>query len=151
MNKLFEYIWVLSLAVFLYWFASFFISQAKKDLATAPQQQQDMAMTASQPMASVTPSLGEKLFKSNCASCHKLGTKLIGPALSGVEERWAAAGDYQGISAQDWLRRYIRNWQDPVKAGHPYSTKIINYDPSAMTTFPQLTEADVDSILQYIN
>jgi cytochrome c2 len=30
---------------------------------------------------------GKGLFKSLCASCHKLDKKLVGPALGGVEER----------------------------------------------------------------
>ena len=31
---------------------------------------------------------GKKLFKANCAACHKIDKKLVGPALAGVEERW---------------------------------------------------------------
>lgn len=95
-------------------------------------------------------SLGQRLFKANCASCHKLEAKLIGPPLKGVEQRWIDGGDYNSISGRDWLKRFVRNWQDPVKAGHPYAQKIILYDPSAMTAFPQLTDDAIDSLLVYI-
>ena len=42
---------------------------------------------------------GRKLFKSLCASCHKLDKKLIGPALGGVEER----------RENEWLLAWIKN------------------------------------------
>lgn len=96
-------------------------------------------------------SAGAKIFKANCASCHKLNAKLIGPALYGVEQRWVDAGNYQGVSGREWLKRFIHNWKDPVEAGHPYAMKIIEYDASAMTIFPILSMDDVDSLLIYIN
>ena len=30
---------------------------------------------------------GEALFKANCASCHAVKEKLVGPALKGIETR----------------------------------------------------------------
>lgn len=93
---------------------------------------------------------GEKTFKANCASCHKMNAKLIGPALAGVGERWQAAGDYQDIPSKEWLRRFIRNWQDPVEAGPPYALEIVKFDGSAMSAFPQLSDTDLDSLLMYL-
>lgn len=104
-------------------------------------------VTATQDLSSA----GTKLFKANCASCHKLNARLIGPALVGVEQRWVDAGEYKGVDGREWLKRYIRNWNDPVEAGHPYAMKIIEYDASAMTTFPNLSMDDVDSLLLHIN
>ena len=49
--------------------------------------------------AEVDAELGKKLFKANCASCHKLDKKLVGPALGGVTERRSEA----------WLLAWIRN------------------------------------------
>ena len=40
---------------------------------------------------------GRKLFRSLCASCHKLDKKLVGPALGGVEER----------RENSWLKSWI--------------------------------------------
>ena len=42
---------------------------------------------------------GRKLFRSLCASCHKLDKKLVGPALGGVEER----------RENSWLKSWIKN------------------------------------------
>ena len=42
---------------------------------------------------------GKKLFKSQCASCHKLDKKLIGPALTGVTDKYS----------EEWLLAWIRN------------------------------------------
>jgi len=43
--------------------------------------------------------LGKKLFKQNCASCHKLDKKLVGPALAGVSQR----------RSETWLIQWIRD------------------------------------------
>lgn len=93
---------------------------------------------------------GEKTFKSLCASCHKLDTKLIGPALTGVEGRWVDGADHNGTSGRDWLKRWIKNWQDPVNAGNPYAVSMQDFDKSVMTQFPQLQDADLENILAYI-
>ncbi|CAN5430123.1 c-type cytochrome [soil metagenome] len=93
---------------------------------------------------------GQKLFKSNCASCHKLDGKLIGPALSGAEQRWAEGAEHAGVSGRDWMKRWIKNWQDPVNAGNPYAVSMQAFDGSAMTQFPQLQDADIENILAYI-
>lgn len=93
---------------------------------------------------------GEKLYKSNCASCHKLDAKLIGPALRGMEQRWVDAGEHAGVSGRDWLKRWIKNWQDPVKAGMPYAIAMESYDASAMQAFPQLTDENLEAILAYV-
>jgi hypothetical protein len=49
------------------------------------------AATAAAP-ASVDIAAGKTLFKNQCASCHNknMKDKLTGPALGGVQERWAA-------------------------------------------------------------
>ncbi len=93
---------------------------------------------------------GEKLYKSNCASCHKLNAKLIGPALEGVEGRWVDGAEHEGIDGREWLKRWIKNWQDPVNAGNPYAVSMQNFDGSAMTQFPALQDADIENILAYI-
>ena len=49
--------------------------------------------------ADVDAELGKKLFKANCASCHKLDKKLVGPALAGVTDRHSEA----------WLLSWVRN------------------------------------------
>jgi mono/diheme cytochrome c family protein len=88
---------------------------------------------------------GEKLFKQNCAVCHASHTdqKLTGPGLKGVFDR-APKGD--------WLKKWILNNQKLIKAGDPYAVKVYNnFGKSQMNVFEgQLTEADVDAILGYL-
>ena len=45
---------------------------------------------------------GKNLFKSQCASCHKLDKKLVGPALGGIESR----------RENSWLKAWIKNNAD---------------------------------------
>ncbi|GIV33564.1 MAG: cytochrome c [Chitinophagales bacterium] len=93
---------------------------------------------------------GEKLFKANCASCHKIDKKLIGPALKGVEQRWVDAGDFEGKTGREWLNIWIRNSSEAIKSGYPYAVEMGKYDAQVMTAFPQLTDEDIDHILAYI-
>lgn len=94
---------------------------------------------------------GEKLFKSNCAACHKVDKKSIGPALAGAEKRWIANGDFNGKSGREWLNDWVRNSQEVVKGGHPYANKLFNeYQKSVMTAFTTLTDEDVTNILAYV-
>lgn len=93
---------------------------------------------------------GRKLFTAQCGACHKVDAKLIGPSLRGVTARWEQAGSYHGVSGKEWMIRFIRNWQDPVNERYPYAVNIQNYDASAMSTFPTLTDKDINDILEYI-
>lgn len=90
---------------------------------------------------------GKVLFKSNCAQCHNRNMKddLTGPALGGVEERWA---DYDQADLYAW----IRNSQALVQAGHPRATEVFNqWNKVAMQPFPNLTDDDIANLLVYIN
>ncbi|MFZ9549414.1 MAG: c-type cytochrome [Bacteroidia bacterium] len=88
---------------------------------------------------------GAKLFKQNCAVCHAAHTdqKLTGPGLKGIFDR-APKGD--------WLKRWIINNEKLIKSGDAYASKIYNENgKAAMTVFEgQLTDKDVDAILDYI-
>ena len=86
------------------------------------------------------------LFNTNCASCHKLDRKMTGPALRYVEKRLA---EDEGLD-REWLYSWIRNSSAMIKSGDPYAVKIYEeYNKSAMTAYPQLTNADIDNILAY--
>mgnify|MGYP000165049557 CR=1 FL=1 len=86
---------------------------------------------------------GEKLFKANCASCHKLNKKLIGPALTGVQDRW---------EDQEALYAWIKNSQDYLKKNpdDSYAQELfVEYNKSVMTA-QALSDAEVGAILDYI-
>ena len=83
---------------------------------------------------------GEKLFKANCAACHKLDRKATGPALRGVADK----------HDQAWLHEWIKDSQAMIKAGDPEAVKLFeDNNQSVMTAFPQLSNTDIDNILAY--
>ena len=92
------------------------------------------------------PVAGKALFNTNCASCHKLDRKMTGPALRYVEKRLF---DEEGLDRQ-WLYKWIRNSNSLIRSGDPYAVRIYEeYNKSAMTAYPQLTDLDIDNILAY--
>lgn len=86
------------------------------------------------------PAAGKALFNAQCAACHKLDAKMTGPALRGVTEKYS----------NEWLHSWIKNSQALVKSGDADAVKIFEeYNKSIMTSFPQLSDADIDNILAY--
>lgn len=83
---------------------------------------------------------GEALFKANCAACHKLDKKAVGPPLRGIAE----------TQDRKWLHDWIHNSQALIKAGDANAVKIFEeYNKMPMPPFPALSEADIDNILAY--
>ena len=86
---------------------------------------------------------GEKLFKQNCSSCHKLKGKLVGPPLEGVEEKYT--------DDPEWLYTWIKNSSKLIKQKDEKALAIWNeYNQSVMTAFPQLSDDQIGKILTYI-
>jgi len=85
---------------------------------------------------------GEKLFKAKCAACHKLYAPATGPALFNVTEKYD--NDYE------WFYKWIRNSQGLIKSGDARAVKIYEENgQKLMNAFPELTNADIDNILEY--
>lgn len=83
---------------------------------------------------------GKSLFNANCASCHKLNKKLVGPALKGVSAKYE----------KDWLYSWIKNSAALIKSGDDQAVAIYEeYNKVAMNAFPQLSNEDIDNILAY--
>lgn len=83
---------------------------------------------------------GQTIFKGQCASCHKIQEKLVGPALAGVYDRRSA----------DWLHTWVKNSQAMVKAGDPDAVALFNqYSKSVMPAF-NLSDADIDAVFAYV-
>jgi cytochrome c2 len=86
---------------------------------------------------------GEKLFNANCKSCHAPSDKrVVGPGLRGVETRW---------KDKALLYKWIKNNKEVLASGDAYANDLYNqYNKSAMTIFPALTDKDIDGILKYV-
>ena len=83
---------------------------------------------------------GKKIFNANCAACHKLDAKLIGPALAKVSDR----------RTDEWLKAWIKDNAALRASGDSDAIAIFNeYNGSPMTAFPQLSDADIDALLAY--
>ena len=86
------------------------------------------------------PIAGKKLFNANCAACHKLNKKAVGPALKGVSAKYD----------KEWLYSWIKNSSAMIKAGDAQAVAIWEeYNKTAMTAFPQLSDQDIDNIIAY--
>ena len=84
---------------------------------------------------------GKKLFKTNCAACHKIDKKLVGPALKGVTER----------REKDWLHKWIKNSSALIKSGDATAKQVFEENNKMpMMPFPQLSDKDIDDILAYV-
>ncbi|AQG82075.1 cytochrome C [Spirosoma montaniterrae] len=87
---------------------------------------------------------GKTLFNNNCAQCHAVGDEVIvGPGLKGIQQR---------APSKDWLYKWIRNSSALIATGDPYAVQVFNkFNKVQMSNFPNLTDADIDGILAYID
>ncbi len=92
------------------------------------------------------PVKGKALFNTNCAACHSLDKKMVGPALRHFEARLV---DKEGLD-REWIYKWVRNSSAVIKSGDAYAKKIYDeYGGAAMTPYPQLSDDDLNNILTY--
>lgn len=92
------------------------------------------------------PAKGKQIFNQNCASCHALDRKGTGPALRNVESRLE---EEAGLD-REWIYAWVKNSSGVIKSGDSYANKIFaEYNNTAMTAFPTLSNEDIDNILAY--
>jgi len=91
---------------------------------------------------------GKTTFRNYCGQCHSkdMKTRSTGPALGGVQERWA---DYP----QEDLYAWIRNSAAMINTvEHPRALELWDeWKPAVMNSFPNLTDDDIASVLLYID
>ncbi|WP_420151311.1 c-type cytochrome [Spirosoma sp.] len=87
---------------------------------------------------------GKTLFTNNCAQCHAVtDEKVVGPGLKGIESR---------APSKDWLHKWIRNSSALIASGDAYANQVFNANGKVqMSSFPSLSDADIDGILAYID
>jgi cytochrome c551/c552 len=80
---------------------------------------------------------GKSLFNANCAACHKLDKKLVGPALGKISER----------REMEWLKAWIKDNNALRASGDADAIAIYEeYKGSPMTAFPQLSDTDIENL-----
>ncbi len=83
---------------------------------------------------------GKKLFNANCAACHKLDKKLIGPPLKGINDK----------RSNEWLQAWIKDNNALRAGGDQDAIDIFNdYNGMPMMAYPQLSDQDINDILVY--
>lgn len=90
-----------------------------------------------------TPSRGKELFIAKCASCHIIGRDFTGPSLCGFETRgpW---GERENVY------KWIRNPKE-FMLRFEYAQDLGNSYAGMMMSFPELTDEEIDEIINYIN
>jgi mono/diheme cytochrome c family protein len=85
---------------------------------------------------------GKRLFKSNCASCHKPAMDYTGPSLERVRDR---------ATDRDWAYRFITGPSKMISEGDPYAKKLYRQwrGNGMMSNFPTLSRNAVNAILDY--
>src|ERR1700748_1375119 len=85
---------------------------------------------------------GKALFQTNCASCHNPVRKILGPALQGVTQR---------VPDKKLLYDWIHNNQKVLASGNQdFNTLYNDYNKTAMNVFPNLSDAEIGAILNYV-
>lgn len=85
---------------------------------------------------------GKELFVARCSGCHLVNKELTGPALAGVRSRWQDSA---------LLYAFIRN-SDSVIAFDAYARDLyLRYNQTPMQKHGDLTDAQIDAILNYID
>jgi len=84
----------------------------------------------------------KKLFRHYCGSCHRVNSKLVGPALAHIEEK----------RELKWIIQFSRDGMALVKANDSLAVKV--YKEGGLLTHPNLkkeiSKRDVKKILAYI-
>ena len=84
---------------------------------------------------------GKELFKNNCAACHNMEKKRVGPPLQGTV---AAQG-------REWTKEWIKNSQALIKSGAAPAVEIWNeYNQAAMPSYSYLPDEDLESLVTYL-
>jgi cytochrome c2 len=85
---------------------------------------------------------GKQLFDTNCKTCHRIDSRLIGPPLAGVYER---------APSIEWIQDFVQNSSAVIASGDPYAVNLFNeYNKVLMTSFSSLKDEDVMDILGYV-
>jgi cytochrome c2 len=87
-------------------------------------------------------SQGRKLFVENCARCHSLSQRIVGPPLSGIQER---------VPDKQLVTSWIKNNRLVIQSGNSYFNNLLKkYNNTPTDAFPQLGDNEIALIINYI-
>ena len=85
---------------------------------------------------------GDGLFKNNCAQCHAVNDKVVGPALAGIDKRRSIG----------WVVAWVHNSAKVIASGDEYAVKLFNDNSKQqMPAFPQLSEVEIKNIVAWVH
>ncbi len=90
------------------------------------------------------PANGEKLFKSNCASCHFPDKDMTGPALKGARQRWI------DNSSEEQFYAWVKNSKSVIDGGDAYANQLFNTWKKTSMTAMNLENKQIDDIFAYV-
>ena len=86
--------------------------------------------------------VGDALFKNNCAQCHAVNDKVVGPALAGITKR-------RGLP---WIISWVHNSSKVIASGDAYAVALYEANgKQQMPAFPQLSDEDIRIIVAYVS
>ena len=88
---------------------------------------------------------GEGLFKAKCATCHQVFKDGTGPKLYEARKKWSDGGAAEG-SIYQWVNNY-----EAAAAADPYAAMVMAWSPTNMNKFPELTQEEIISILDWVD
>lgn len=80
---------------------------------------------------------GKELYKANCTACHKIGKRVVGPALKGVTER----------RSPEWIMNMILNPEEMVEKDPTAKALLAEY--LAPMANQSLSEEEARAILEF--
>jgi len=84
---------------------------------------------------------GKQLFKNNCAACHNMEKKVVGPALKNVVKN-------QG---EDWTKSWIKNNNKLRASGDKHANQIFKeYNGMAMPAYEHLGDEAIVDLTAYL-
>jgi len=107
--------------------------------AEAPMEQQETNENGL-PSSEEAISQGQSLFKNNCAQCHEIHERSVGPALANVSER----------RPTEWLINFIRNSQKVIQSGDDYAVELYNEYNKTLMPPHDFSDDEILNILAYV-
>jgi mono/diheme cytochrome c family protein len=84
---------------------------------------------------------GKNIFTTRCAACHNVNKIIVGPALSGIDQRRSI----------DWIINFIHSSQSVVRSGDVYAAALFEkFNKVTMPDHPDLTMDNIKNIVEYI-